>query len=200
MYVVAGPAGSGKSTAFPGEYFLCDYFNSDQYAAELNGGSFIGISRSVRTAVAAICEDFIESHIERRIDFATETTLRSPVVFEQISKAHRNGFFVSMIYICVEDLGISVKRIRQRAFLGGHSGSEETIAQIRASSLENLTTTLRLCGRAIDHLQLYDNSAHDTQPKLIAEIEAGVLAPVRSTLPKWAGQALHSSGYGPELI
>ena len=33
MYVVAGPAGSGKTSAFPGSRFGCDYFNADDYAA-----------------------------------------------------------------------------------------------------------------------------------------------------------------------
>jgi hypothetical protein len=52
MYVVAGPAGSGKSTAFPGDGFGCDYFNADNYAAMLNGGSYVGIPKSIRAEVA----------------------------------------------------------------------------------------------------------------------------------------------------
>jgi hypothetical protein len=45
MYVVAGPAGSGKTSAFPGSQFGCDYFNADDHAAQLNGGSYVGILR-----------------------------------------------------------------------------------------------------------------------------------------------------------
>jgi predicted ABC-type ATPase len=36
MYVMAGPAGSGKTSAFPGSQFGCDFFNADDYAAMLN--------------------------------------------------------------------------------------------------------------------------------------------------------------------
>jgi Zeta toxin len=102
MHVVAGPAGSGKSTAFPGDGFGCDYFNSDNYAAMLNGGSYTGISKSIRAEVGPICERFIQDHIEARRDFATETTLRSPIVFDQMRLAHEAGFEVEFLFICVD--------------------------------------------------------------------------------------------------
>jgi hypothetical protein len=63
MYVVAGPSGSRKTSAFPGSQFGCDYFNADDHAAQLNGGSYIGIPRSIRAIVAPICEKFIQDHI-----------------------------------------------------------------------------------------------------------------------------------------
>ena len=94
MYVVAGPAGSGKSTAFPGDGFGCDYFNADNYAAMLNGGSYVGIPKSIRAEVGPICERFIQDHISAHKSFATETTLRSPIVFDQIKKASEAGFAV----------------------------------------------------------------------------------------------------------
>jgi len=48
MIVVAGPPGSGKSSLFPVSGFGVPYFNADDRAAELNGGSYVGISRQVR--------------------------------------------------------------------------------------------------------------------------------------------------------
>jgi hypothetical protein len=59
MYVVAGPSGSGKTSAFPGERYGCDYFNADAYAAMLNGGSYLGIPKSIRKEVGPVCEKFI---------------------------------------------------------------------------------------------------------------------------------------------
>jgi predicted ABC-type ATPase len=39
MIVVAGPPGGGKSTAFPVASFDVAFFNADDRAAALNGGS-----------------------------------------------------------------------------------------------------------------------------------------------------------------
>jgi len=39
MIVIAGPPGSGKSTAFSVSSFGVAFFNADDRAAELNGGS-----------------------------------------------------------------------------------------------------------------------------------------------------------------
>ena len=97
MYVVAGPSGSGKTSAFPGIRFGCDYFNADDHAAQFNGGSYIGIPRSIRAIVAPICETFIQDHIGAGNDFATETTLRSTIAFDQMRQAHDAGFGVEFI-------------------------------------------------------------------------------------------------------
>jgi len=50
MIVVAGPPGSGKSSAFPVSAF--------GVAAELNGGSYHGISSKIRQAVNREFETF----------------------------------------------------------------------------------------------------------------------------------------------
>ncbi|MBL8231917.1 MAG: hypothetical protein JNL98_25690 [Bryobacterales bacterium] len=48
MIVIAGPPGSGKSTLFPVSSFGVDFFNADDRAAELNGGSYLGIPPEIR--------------------------------------------------------------------------------------------------------------------------------------------------------
>jgi hypothetical protein len=83
MLVVAGPPGSGKSLHFPVASFGADGFNVDLRAAAANGGSFLGIPRSVRSSVQRECERFIEDHIARRVSFAVETTLRTAISMSQ---------------------------------------------------------------------------------------------------------------------
>ena len=58
----------------------------------LNGGSYIGIPMSIRKEVWPVCERFIEDHIAAGKDFATETTLRSTIGFDQMKQAHEAGF------------------------------------------------------------------------------------------------------------
>jgi predicted ABC-type ATPase len=195
MFVVAGPAGSGKSTAFPGDGFGCDYFNADNYAAMLNGGSYVGIPKSIRAEVGPICEKFIEGHIASGIDFATETTLRSPIVFNHMKQAHDAGFEVQFTYVCVDSISTSVKRVTQRAYQGGHSGSEDTVRDIRAKSLSNLPRVLHELGKTIDILDIYDNSAFGIPPKLIATFQAREVTFLDPQIPAWLNEALEKTPY-----
>jgi predicted ABC-type ATPase len=79
MIVVAGPPGSGKSSAFPVSTFGVAYFNADDRAAELNGGSYFGIPNTLRATVNREFEAFVLNSIARNESFAIETTLRSAI-------------------------------------------------------------------------------------------------------------------------
>ncbi len=195
MYVVAGPSGSGKTSAFPGSQFGCDYFNADDYAAHLNGGSYIGIPKSIRAIVGPICEKFIHDHIAAGKDFATETTLHSTSIFDQMRQAHSVGFEVRFTYVCVDGLGKAIDRVAGRAFLGGHSGSEDTVRDIRLKSLGNLPRVLNELGKTIDLLDLYDNSAHKATPKLIASFMGREVTFLAAELPAWMDEALGKTPY-----
>jgi predicted ABC-type ATPase len=195
MYLVAGPSGSGKTSAFPGSQFGCDYFNADDYAAQLNGGSYIGIPRSIRAIVGPICEKFIQDHIAAGKDFATETTLRTTIVLNQIKQAHEAGFDVRFRYVSVDSISTSIDRVANRADLGGHSGSEDTVREIRSRSLGNLPRVLDELGITVDYLNLYDNSAFGRPPKLIASFLGREIVVLASELPAWMDEALGQTPY-----
>ena len=195
MFVVAGPSGSGKTSAFPGSQFGCDFFNADDYAAQLNGGSYVGIPKSIRAIVGPICEKFIQDHIAADKDFATETTLRSTIVFDQMKQAHEAGFKVEFNYICVDSISRSIDRVANRADLGGHSGSEDTVRDIRIKSLGNLPRVMDELGKTIDLFDFYDNSAFGMPPKLIASFLGREVTFLESELPAWMNEALGQTPY-----
>ena len=195
MYVVAGPSGSGKTSAFPGSQFGCDFFNADDYAAHLNSGSYVGIPKSIRAIVGPIYEKFIQDHIAAGRDFATETTLRSTIVFDQMKQARAVGFKVEFVYVCVESLSKAIDRVANRADLGGHSGSEDTVCDIRSKSLGNLPRVLDELGKTVDLLDLYDNSAHKTTPKLVASFLDREITFLETELPAWMDEALGQTPY-----
>ena len=195
MYVVAGPSGSGKTSAFPGSQFGCDYFNADDYAAHSNSGSYIGIPKSIRAIVGPICEKFIEDHIAAGKDFATETTMRTISVFDQMRQAHSVGFEVRFTYVCVDGLDKAIDRVAGRAFLGGHSGSEDTVRDIRSKSLGNFPRVLDELGKTVDLLGIYDNSAFGVPPKLIASFLGREITFLASELPAWIDEALGQTPY-----
>ena len=70
MFIVAGPPGPGKSKAFPVSGFGVDFFNADDRAAALNGGSYVNIPRRIRDEVNVLFEPFVLDHIARRASCA----------------------------------------------------------------------------------------------------------------------------------
>lgn len=91
MFVVAGPPGSGKTTAFPVTSFGVDAFNIDDRCAQVLG-SYRAIPRNIRRAVATECESFVNEHIANGRSFAVETTLRTTAAVEQARTAAQAGF------------------------------------------------------------------------------------------------------------
>src|SRR5579862_1614647 len=148
MIVVAGPPGSGKSTAFPLAEFGVDFFNADDVAAALNGGSYIGISLEVRRSANREFETFVYRHIQKRKSFAIETTLRSGVTFPQALLARKKGFLLIMFYIAVSDVKTAINRVAIRADAGGHSAPLASLKRTYKRSLSNLSKAIRI----FDHI------------------------------------------------
>ncbi len=189
MIVVAGPPGSGKSSIFPVSSFGVSCFNADDRAAELNGGSYVGIPKSVRQAVNREFEAFVFDRIERRTSFAIETTLRSSVTFEQATLAKAVGFATEMRYLALRDFGMHIERVKARADAGGHSASETTLLETYRSSLANLPKAIA----EMDDLWVYDNSPVGGPPRLVLESERGVVRFLADDPPSWLITALDVS-------
>jgi predicted ABC-type ATPase len=154
MIVVAGPPGSGKSSIFPLAEFGVLYFNADDRAAELNGGSYVGISKEIRETVNREFEAFVSDCISKHESFAIETTLRSAITFDQAQHAKVEGFVSEMRYLALENFAMHLERVKQRSDAGGHSASEATLRRIYDASLANL----RRAFTEMDDFWVYDNS------------------------------------------
>jgi predicted ABC-type ATPase len=189
MIVIAGPPGGGKSTIFPVASFGVESFNADDRAAELNGGSYLGIPTRIRQAVNREFEAFVAGCIEKRASFAIETTLRSRVTFAQPHLAKAANFASEMRYLALRDFEMHVERIKARADAGGHSASETTLLETYKSSLANLPNAIV----QIDDLWAYDNSAVGGPPRLVLESESGTVRFLASDVPNWLTTALDLS-------
>jgi predicted ABC-type ATPase len=190
MIVVAGPPGSGKSTLFPVSTLGGEYFNADDRAAALNGGSYHGISAALRKRVGGEMEAWISQHIVKRESFAIETTLRSAVTFDQARSAHAQGFWTTLEYVCSGSVEESLRRILRRSYRGGHSASEPLIRRIYQDSLHNLGVALEFLESGIELLRVYDNSRFGERPRELLTVRRGQLLRIQEKLPPWLEEIL----------
>jgi predicted ABC-type ATPase len=189
MIVVAGPPGSGKSTLYPVSSFGVFYFNADDRAAELNGGSYVSISNEIRKIVSREFEAFVLGSIEEHTSFAIETTLRSDVTFEQARIAKQAGFVIEMRYIALRDFASHLERVKARADAGGHSASETTLRRIYEASLRNL----RRAVLEMDILWVYDNTSIDASHPVVLEASDGEICFLADDAPAWVTATLDLS-------
>ncbi len=191
MIVVAGPPGGGKSTAFPVFSFGVSAFNADDRAAVLNQGSYQGIPPSIRSQVNREFETFVREQIDAGNDFAIETTLRTDVTILQAAEAKAHGFTVAMKYLAMGTLQDHLERVAARAEAGGHAASFNTLRRIYNASLANLPTAIR----ALDLVEVFDNSAFGGRPRLVLESQQGKVAYIAPTVPNWLDVALGGTEY-----
>jgi predicted ABC-type ATPase len=187
MVVVAGPPGSGKTTYFPVTAFGVDSFNIDDRCAQILG-SYRGISRDVRRAVARECERFVREHIARGQSFAVETTLRTSAAIDQARLATNERFATELFFIATDSIAQNVGRVLQRAQGGGHGASERDIRAIHVASLANLRKALEVFA----YVYVYDSTLPWTAPRLVATAREGRVTQVGST-PAWLDQVLSAT-------
>lgn len=188
MLVIAGPPGSGKSTAFPVQESGLDFYNADDRAAELNGGDFLTISPAIRAFVNLEFERFIEEHIERVESHAFETTLRSGITFEQARKAKARGFTTIMLYLAVGDVEEAIERVAIRVESGGHPIETTILRQTYEASLANLAQAIL----DFDLVRVYDTSGTSGGTRLVLVSAKGKIEYLAKEPPKWVENALET--------
>jgi len=185
MIVVAGPPGSGKSSRFPLSYYEADFFNADDRAAELNSGSYHKIPAEIRAKVNREFERWILDRIQSRQSFAIETTLRSPITFEQARLAREHGFRTAMEYVIPGTVDECVRRIMERSYRGGHSGSERLVREIYEKSTKNLVKALDFEESAVEILRIYDNSRLGESVREVLSFRRGRPQFIANEIPAW---------------
>src|SRR5258708_7905229 len=196
MIVIAGPPGGGKSSHLSVKKWRVDWFNSDDRAAELNAGSYQNIPVQVRSASGQQLQQFIESHIASRRSFVFENALRTDTCFQQIRRAKEMGFRVRMIYLAAGPVEEHIRRVMNRAALGGHSASERKPREIYRLSMKNLLTAFEENqNQYLALLLVLDNSERTGYPRLVLSMYRGVPRIMSPAIPAYLETALADSTF-----
>ncbi len=161
-WIVAGPNGAGKTT-FALEYLLkvahCSRFvNADLIAAGL---SPLAPEREILVASRLFLAE-IQTCIERREDFAFETTLAGRSYLKLVRELQATGWRVELIYLALPSIEMSRFRVAERVAHGGHSIALDDIERRFGRSLRNL---FNLFSHQVDECSCYMNS--DALPELV---------------------------------
>jgi predicted ABC-type ATPase len=96
-----------------------------------------------------------------------------------IEQARQNGYKVTLVFVGLDDPGLSALRVAGRVLEGGHDVPFDAIARRYPASLANLTRVLNL----VDRFYLFDNS--DRRRRLLAVGKDGRVIRLTNDLPNW---------------
>jgi predicted ABC-type ATPase len=163
-FIIAGPNGAGKTT-FALRYLpqiagCRNFVNADLIAYGIS--PFDSLSAQYEAGRLFLRE--IYANIDKRVDFAFETTLagRSHIIL--LKKLRQDGWQIVLFFLWIPDAAFSKSRIRERVEHGGHDIPDDTIYRRYPRIMQNfIKIYIPLCDKVI----CYDNSG----PKFVPVFE-----------------------------
>jgi predicted ABC-type ATPase len=163
-FVIAGPNGAGKTTFalryLPKIASCRNFVNADLIAYGLS--PFDSLSAQLEAGRLFLRE--IYANIDKRVDFAFETTLAGRSHINLLKKLRKDGWRIILFFLWIPNAAFSKSRIRERVKHGGHNIPDETIFRRFPRIMHNLVKIyIPLCDKVI----CYDNS--ESEPVLVFE-------------------------------
>lgn len=193
IYVLAGVNGAGKSSV--GGAALREaggnYYNADE-ATRLLFRANPRLTQAEANSVAwhkGVA--LLERAIDKRLDYAFETTLGGNTITRLLSRAALQGIEIYVWYLGLSSSLLHIERVRERVGRGGHDVPAEFIRRRYERSRLNLIELMPL----ITALRVFDNSADEDPsvggtptPVLALDIEYGRILNRRelARTPDWA--------------
>lgn len=162
LYVIAGCNGAGKTTAsysiLPTILECREFINADEIARGLSPFQ----PEKVNFEAGRIMLHRIDELMDKGVDFAFETTLSAHNYLDTIKQAQGRGYFVTLLFLWLNDVELAKSRVKMRVSAGGHNIPEEVIERRYYRGIKNyFEKYLPVCDNSI----LVDNS--DKTPKFV---------------------------------
>jgi len=178
LWVFAGPNGAGKSTIVDQLVGArIPIVNPDTVARSLPAG-LDDRYRIIQAGRLAICQR--NAMLASHIDFGIETTLTGHSELELMRSAIEAGYRVSLVYVGLRDVQLSIGRVRERVSKGGHDVALSDLLRRFDRSIANLRVAMTIANHRI---LLLDNS--DRRRRLLLSSKSGRIKYQSSTLPDW---------------
>jgi predicted ABC-type ATPase len=163
-FIIAGPNGAGKTT-FALRYLpqiagCKNFINADFLAYGLS--PFDSLSAQYEAGQLFLRQ--IHANIEKRFDFAFETTLAGRSQIALMKKLRQDHWRIILFFLWIPDAAFSMNRIRERVKQGGHDIPDDTINRRFPRVIHNfIKIYIPLC----DKIFCYDNSG--SEPVIVFE-------------------------------
>ena len=125
LYIVAGANGSGKTTFAMNFATLqnLDFINADEIAKEYDPKDI----QKYKITAGKVFFQRVDKSLSQDNSFILETTLSGKYLKKVIQKAQNAGFYISLIYLYLDNNLENVLRVKNRVLSGGHNVPEVDI-------------------------------------------------------------------------
>ena len=155
LYIISGCNGSGKTTAsytlLPDLLNCREFVNSDEFAKSFSpfdpGAASVTASRYMLMKINYL--------LDRKADFAVETTLATRSLLQIVRQAQQLGYETTVLYFWLNSPELAIERVRDRVVSGGHNIPD---AVVRRRYVMGLQYLFDVYIPVIDRWILADNS------------------------------------------
>ena len=156
LTIFAGINGAGKTTLYKYEkkfvgVDLGERVNPDEIVAE-QGKDWRDESSVIKSGRIAIGK--IKKFIAEKTSFNWETTIITGTTLKFLEAAKKAGFLIQLNFIGVQDVNLSLERIKQRVAKGGHDIPEEVVSGRFKNQFKHIIEALQY----VDNALFLDNS------------------------------------------
>lgn len=180
LFLLAGPNGAGKTTFY--ETVLKPRVQAPFINADIIQRDELKKS-SVKAAyeAARIADSRRKDLLAAQQSFVMETVFSHPSKLEFLRDARRAGYRIVVFHLNVVSPDLSVARVEARVEEGGHAVPEDKIRERYARNQSLIKAAVLMA----DYGAIYDSSALNTPPRLLARATLGQVDLMVTDPPAW---------------